>query len=194
MDHDTIIDMKTHNILLLITIALSFTGCESNDAEINRTEDSNQYVADSFFPMAVGNYWRINDQNYTEITDTIRIEGVLYYEVYSLIGGDASLTEYLRIDNENNLIQRSPTNVDWNYVKAKFNSSIGDTFFTLKDSSYNDLKVTTISKSEDDIQFEYQMTYHPILTNKHIVVYKKGLGLVENWKEVRIDGVVYTYD
>jgi hypothetical protein len=82
----------------------------------------------------------------------------------------------------------------WNYVKAKFNSSMDDTFFTLNDSSYNDLKVTTIFKSEDTMQFEYQMVYHPILNSKHNIVYKKGLGPVENWKEVRIDGVIYKYD
>ena len=183
--------MKTYKILFLVTILLYVTSCESNDPEISKTVDSYQYFSDSFFPLAIGNYWRMNDQNYTEITDTILIAGVLYYEVYSRIGGDASLTEYLRIDNENNLIQRSPRNPAWNYIKAKFNSSIGDTFFTLKDSS---LKVTTISKSEDIMQFEYQMVYHPLLSSKHIIVYKKGLGPVENWKEVRIDGVIYKYN
>jgi hypothetical protein len=190
--------MKTYNIFPIsifpITVLLCLTSCQSNDPEITKSVDRYQYSSDSFLPMAVGNYWRINHQNYTEITDTLLIEGVLYYEFYTLIGGDASLTEYLRIDNENNLIQRSPTNANWNYVKAKFNSSIGDTFFTLKDSSYNDLKVTTISKSENMIQFEYHMAYHPSLTNKHSVEYRRGLGPVENWKEVRIDGVIYQYN
>jgi hypothetical protein len=184
--------MKIRNIWFVITTLLSFTGCEDN--EIVKSIDSYQYHSDSFFPMAIGNYWRANDQNYTEITNAILIQGVLYYEVHSIIGGDVSLTEYLRIDNENNLIMSYP-NASSNYVRAKFNSSIGDTFFTLNDSSWNDLKVTTISKSEDTMEFEYQMVYHPNLSaSKSSMIYKKGLGPVAKWREVRIDGTIYKYD
>ena len=186
--------MKTRNILFVIPTLLSFTGCEYN--EIVKSIDSYQYHSDSFFPMAIGNYWRANDENYTEITNVILIEGVLYYKVHSLIGGDVSSTEYLRIDDENNLIMSYP-NATWKYVRAKFNSSIGDTFFTLNDSSYSDLKVTTISKSDDAMEFEYQRVYddHPFLiSDKYNMTYKKGLGPVANWKEVRIDGIIYKYD
>ena len=82
-----------------------------------------------------------------------------------------------------------------NYLQAKFNSSVGDTFFTLNDSSWNDLKVTTIAKTEDTMEFEYQMVYHSALNSgSYSMVYKKGLGPVGKWKEVRIDGVIYKYD
>ena len=184
--------MKTRNIWFVIPAILSLTGCE--DHKIVRSIDSYQYHSDSFFPLAIENYWRLNDENYTEITNEVLIQSDFYYKVYSLIGGDATLTEYLRIDDENNLIKSYPGSSS-NYVQAKFNSSVGDTFFTLNDSSWNDLKVTTISKSEDMMEFEYQMVYHPTQSSSsYSMVYKKGLGPVDKWKEVRIDGVIYKYD
>ena len=71
-------------------------------------EDLNGNNGESFLPMQIGNYWKNNDDNYTEILDTLRIQGDLYYKFYSLIGGDGILIQYLRIDNEQNLIRSHP--------------------------------------------------------------------------------------
>lgn len=180
--------MSVRNVLLLITILFCFAGCEWKD--LHRSINSYQYTSDSFLPMAIGNYWKVDFNNYTEIKDTIRIDGALYYEFYSLIGGDAIQREYLRIDSENNLISGSPR-LSWSRVEAKFNSSAGDTFVMSSYDGVHHVKVTTISKSDDTIEFEYEPA---AAYNKYNLKYKKGLGRISNWKEVRIDGIVYEYD
>ncbi len=186
--------MKVQNVpLFLVTIVLTLIGC--NDEFYNENEErSDQYLSDSFLPMSVGNYWKINEQNYTEIMDTVRIEGDLYYEFYSLTGGDASSTKYLRIDHDNNLIERIPANTEWRYVRAKFNAPAGHKFYTLNSETVNDYEVTVVSNNDDTVQFSFDMVYHPNFKgHPHMVSYKKGLGLIENWKEVKIDSTVYTY-
>lgn len=167
----------------VITILWCFTGCEYHDLSV--TIDSYEYVSDSFYPMAVGNYWQEENGNYRLIRDTIRVGGVLYYEFESL-SGDIVFRERLRIDNENNLIQQSGGQ---DYIMAKFNSSVGHSFSTLYD-----LTVITISKSDNRMKFEYRNKYYPGAHSTYTKAYKKGLGPVSEWKEVRIDDVVYKYD
>ena len=122
--------MSVRNVLLLITIFL-LVSCEWKDT--HRSINSYQYTSESFLPMAIGNYWRVTANNYTKIIDTIRIDGLLYYEFFSLIEGDIIQREFLRFDNENNLVAGDPR-LSWSQVRARFNSSVGDTFLM---SSYD---------------------------------------------------------
>lgn len=143
-------------------------------------------------PLQVGNYWRNDDQNYTEIQGTVRINNELYYKLFSRIGGDVIMEEYYRIDKDENLISSSPQYPDHKYIKAKFNANVGDSFQTLGDKSVNDYKVTVVEKTDTKMTFSFDMIYHPNLKgHPHTVSYIKGLGFSGPWKEVRIDGKVF---
>lgn len=188
------ITMKTQSLIILTAVLFSFIGCDSDSEGDPKLADNIQYFSDSFLPMEIGNYWKINEDNYIEIVDTIRIKGDLFYKFYSLTGGDASGTKYLRIDNENNLIEKSPVLPSWEYIHAKFNAPVGDKFYTLSDSSVNDYEVTLSFKDDTSVKFTFKMVYHEILKGQeHIVAYKKGLGFDDRWKEVSISGTIYRY-
>lgn len=177
--------MKSKLLLLSLIIA-GFTSCEKPGTPIEKIS------SESFLPLQIGNYWRINDQNYTEIQDTVRIKGQLYYKLFSLIGGDAISEDFLRIDENQNLISASIRNPDYSYLKAKFNANIGDSFQTLGDQSYNDYKVTVIKKNENEITFSYDMIYHPNLKgHPHTVTFVKGMGWKSSWKTIRINNIIY---
>lgn len=144
---------------------------------------------DSFMPMQIGNTWVMGAQNYTKIKDTVRIGTALYYEFYSLIGGDASEVKYLRIDEDHNLLEAYPDQPGTTYVHAKFDAKLNDDFFTLGDGSVNDYKVRVIEKTATRMTFEFDMVNHPKLKgNTHKVSYVKGLGIDEKWKSINIDG------
>ena len=174
-------------ILPLLIISLVITSCEVQKVEIEKTSSS-----ESFLPMEIGNYWRNGDHTYTEIRDTVRFDGKLYYKFYSLIGGDAISEEYLRIDDHNQLWSGNPGNSGKEYLKAKFDAKVGDTFYTLNDKTWNDYLVKLVEKSETKRVFEFDMVYHPNLKGqKHNVTYIKGKGFEGPWQSVRISGVVY---
>lgn len=147
---------------------------------------------DSFLPMTIGNYWKNNEENFTKIIDTLRIQGDLYYKFYSLIGGDGINTQYLRIDDNLNLIETYPDNPDSKYIHAKFNAQLGSTFWTMDNQSVNDFKAKMIEKEESSRAFEFQRVYHPDAKDKHIVKYIKGRGW-GGFKEIKIDEAIFTF-
>ncbi len=170
-------------ILHLLLLPLVLASCKTS--QVKHTDKQ------SFLPMQIGNYWKMDAQNYTEIQDTMRIDGKLYYKFYSLIGGDAVSTTYLRIDENNQLLESWPESKSKEYVRAEFNSNTGDSFFTLSDQSANDYKVTVTEKSDDKITFSFDMIYHENLGgNPRTVTYLKGLGLQDDWKSIKIDGKI----
>lgn len=173
-------------LLYLLILSLSLTNCKKQKAMDFQTEPSQ-----SFLPMQIGNYWKSDAENYTEIQDTLRIDGKLYYKFYSLIGGDGISTSYLRIDRDNQLLESWPSAPNKVYLSAKFNGNINDTFFTLNDQTVNDNKVTLIEKSDDKITFSFDMIYHPNLKgHPHNISYIKGQGFAGNWKGLKINGVI----
>lgn len=166
----------------LVLILLSSCQQKGNSAkEIN--------AADSFMPMQIGNRWSMADHSYTEIQDTLRIDDKLYYKFYSLVGGDAVDIKYLRIDENNQLLESYPDSPKTIYTHAKFDANVKDEFYTLGDKSENDYKVTLIEKTDTKRTFEFDPVYSPILKgNTHRVSYVKGIGLDEAWKTIKIDG------
>ena len=138
--------MKELNIFFVLLLILS--SC-SND------ENSPKVSEESFLPMHIGNYWKLNEENFTKIVDTLRIQGDLYYKFYSLTGGDAVGTEYLRIDDDQNLIGTYPDNPEFKYTDAKFSADPGSTFWTIDDQSVNDFKVTVTEKNKSSRAFEF---------------------------------------
>lgn len=146
---------------------------------------------DSFMPMQIGNSWKMGEQNYTLIQDTLTLGNKLYYKFYSLVGGDASDTKYLRIDENNDLLEAYPDQPGKIYTHAKFNAKVNDEFYTLGDQTENDYKVKVTEKTADKMTFEFDMVHHPNLKGStHKVTYIKGLGLSENWKSITINGKV----
>ncbi len=149
-------------------------------------------VADSFLPMQVGNLWYMNAQSYTEIQDTVRINKKLFYKFYSLIGGDAVSTVYLRIDEQNKLIEGYPDSPSKTYTRADFNAKMGDKFFTTGEKDENDNEVTVVQKSDTEMTFSFDAVYHPNLKgHPHSIKYLKGKGFPGKWKKLIINGVVY---
>lgn len=148
--------------------------------------------ADSFLPMHIGNLWFMNAQSYTEIQDTVRINKKLFYKFYSLVGGDASSTFYLRIDEQNKLVESYPDDSLKTYVRADFNAKMGDKFFTTGEKDENDNEVTVVQKSDSTMTFSFDPVYHPNLKgNSSQVRYIKGKGWADNFKKLKINGVVY---
>ncbi len=179
--------MKNYLKLFSFGIIIFLVSCnQSDDNTINPTNSS-------YLPMKIGNYWKTNDNNITRITDTVRIQGNLYYEFNSLIGGDVISKQYLRIDENQNLIESFPENPNISYIQAKFNEPVGSTFWTINDQSVNDFKVSVLNKEESTITFEFERIYHTTANDKHTVSYRKGLGW-NNYKEIKIDDEIFNLD
>lgn len=179
--------MKKYLTIISLGALIILSSCSKSDDNSAVNFDNN-----SFLPMSIGNYWKNNEENFTKITDTVRIQGDLYYKFYSLIGGDGIGIQYLRIDENLNLIESYPDYPDSKYIHAKFNAPLGSTFWTIDDQSVNDFKATVIEKEESSRAFEFQRVYHPKAKDKHIVKYVRGLGW-NNFKEVKIDKEIYNF-
>lgn len=172
--------------LLSFFILIIFSSCQP---KVMTTKELT--AAESFMPMQIGNSWKMGDHTYTEIQDTLRIDNKLYYKFYSLVGGDATDIKYLRMDENNELLESYPDQPKKVYTHAKFNAKVNDEFYTLGDKSQNDYKVKVTEKTDKKMTFEFDMVYHPNLKgNTHKVSYIKGSGLDEDWKSIKIDGKV----
>jgi len=157
-----------------------------------KKDRSTQPMGDSFLPMQIGNLWYTNGENYIEIQDTVRINSKLFYKFYSLIGGDAIAINYMRIDEQNRLIESYPTDPLKIYIKADFDASVGDKFFTSGNKDYNDNEVTVLEKSDQKMTFSFDAVYQPNLKgHPHSITYIKGKGFPGDWRKLIINGVVY---
>lgn len=177
--------MKTIQLFSFF-ILLIFSSCQPGvtTTKLSATDGS-------FMPMKIGNSWKMGAHSYTEIQDTLRIGNKLYYKFYSLVGGDATDVKYLRLDENNELLESYPDQPGKIYTHAKFNAKVNDEFYTLGDKSVNDYKVKVTEKTGNKMTFEFEMVYHPNLKGStHKVSYIKGIGLDENWKNITIDGKV----
>ena len=177
--------MKTQFTLIVTFLLIIISGCRKEHTTVV------PFNSDSYLPMKIGNYWKINSDNYTEIKDTIRIKGFLFYKFYSLIGGDGLAIEYLRIDENNDLIEKIPDHPEVTYTHAKFSSKIGNKFY-FEDTAPLNYLVTVIYNKQDIIKFEFKNISRPELGG-YIKSYKKGMGFVGNWKEVRINETTYKF-
>ena len=177
------IALKTCTLIFVIVMMLSL-GCKKDHNPVQPP------ASDSFLPMQVGNLWYTNNQNYTEIKDSVVISGKLYYKFYSLIGGDAVSTSYLRIDEQGKLVASDPKYPDLRVVRADFNGKVGDKFFTTGQGNDTDNEVTIIEKTSTQMSFSFDAIYHPNLKgHPYVVSYVKGQGFPGNWTKLKINGV-----
>lgn len=190
---NTTIMKKIINIIIISIVFLTI-GCSNESDSPFEEEEGTFNSEESFLPMHIGNYWKNDENNYIEIIDTLRIQGDLYYKFHQLIGGDMRGISYLRIDSNQNLIERfidNSNNISDNiFTHAKFDAEIGSTFWTLNDQSVNDFKATVIIKDSTLRTFEFQVIYHPNLNDKHTKTYIKGLGY-DVFDEVKINGEIF---
>ncbi|PWS29333.1 hypothetical protein DHW03_05830 [Pedobacter yonginense] len=180
---------KTASIAQILFVMLSLTiayGCKKDSMPANKP------TVDSYLPMQVGNLWYANQENYTEIQDSVIIGGKLFYKFYSLIGGDGVAISFLRIDEQGKLIAGDTRNPAFRAVRGDFNAKVGDKFFTTGDGTDTDQEVTVIQKSDSEITFSFDAVYHPNLKGHPFQVkYIKGQGFPGNWTKLKINGVVY---
>ncbi len=180
-----------HLVAMLVFLSFISVGCKKEkQAEAHNNPPVNN---DSYLPMEVGNYWKTNDQNYTEIRGTKTIHDQLFYEFFSLVGGDAVSVRYLRINENGDLIEMYPDGSSTVYTHAKFNAEVGDIFYTTGEEDWNDYMVKLIEKEDDVIKFEWDMAYHPNLKgHKFYHSYKKGFGYFGH-KEIKIGDDIYRF-
>ena len=62
-------------IYFILFLVVFFNSCLKDTTSSNEFNNPEINTSLGFLPMQIGNYWKTNDQNYTEITDTIRING-----------------------------------------------------------------------------------------------------------------------
>ena len=180
--------MKYLTIIFFCLITFAVIGCRKDDATIIDVDSDNSYL-----PMQVGNYWRINDENYIIITGTKMIDKELFYEFSSRVGGDAFGKRYYRIDENNNLIEKYPDHPGESYTHAKFNMGMNESFWTTGKKDVNDLNVRILKKDGDQITFEYTWEYHINLKgSKTTRTFQKGLGYL-GYKEVKIRDEIYKF-
>lgn len=175
---------------IILSILLITMGCRKDDS----TESVNPpLVSDAWLPMHIGNYWRMGTNSSIDIIDTARFANHLYYKFYAKIGADAFSTQYLRIDSLNRLWEGYPSQPGKEYLHARFDGNLNDTFYTIGDQGVNDLKVRISAKTANTRAFEFDRIYHPTLKGQLSTrTYLKGLGWGDDaWDSVRIAGVVY---
>ncbi len=184
-----------HLVTMLVFLSFISTGCKKEKQV--ETYDNPPLNNESYLPMQVGNYWKINDQNYTKILGTKTISDQLFYEVVSLIGGDAGSVQYLRINDDGDLIEMYPDGSSTVYTHAKFNAEEGGIFYTTGRGDLSDNMVKLVEKKDDIIKFEWDMVYHPNMKgHKSYRSYKKGLGFFEEinpYTEIKIGEDIYRF-
>ncbi len=182
------------HILLPLALVLVFLSACKKSADTGLTPDGNPITtSDSFYPLQVGNYWTIDQYTHIQVTDTLRVNGDLYYKVYSLFGGDMINIQYLRIDASQNLLQVDPAHPSKIMVLAKFNANVNDTFKTLGDNSAFDFSVKLTAKSATKITFQTSYPAPNNTVNPVDLSYYKGIGPfnLKLFTSMKINGVVY---
>ncbi|MDO1451600.1 hypothetical protein Q0590_35335 [Rhodocytophaga aerolata] len=173
-------------VSVLVHAVLLYSSC-------NKDATPNSHTP--YFPLQIGNYWQSNEKNYIKVIGKKKIAGNEFYVLAARIGGDSRDTMYYRIDDKLNLIQahfRKQTPTVIFLTKAKFNAQIGDMFYTTSmDDPANEL-VEVVEKSEDKIKFKYSRS-NSEHTTSYFVEYKRGLGVVDNFKQIRVNGSLYTF-
>jgi hypothetical protein len=177
--------MRNLLINLILLIGILHPCCKNETLRENYT---------AYLPLKVGNYWKINEKNYINVIGKKKIEGKEFYIVFARIGGDVRNTTYYRIDENLDLIQAefrklTPTVVF--LTKAKFNAQKGDVFYTSSMGDPANRLVEVIEKTEDRIKFKYSLLNGDSLI--YYEEYKKGIGFVNNYKDIYINGSSYKF-
>jgi len=183
--------MKT--VFILILCSLLAVACNKNDSVPPPGSD--------YLPLEIGNYWKVDDDDYVEVTGTEVINGQTFFvsrsrnkDGYNPGLQDGNL--YFRIDDGKNLIQ--------GYKNQTFTKNIAD--FTLaKGRKVNALENPTVTeKTAGYITFRYDCMICSQSNTYYYATFIRGKGfaernfmlagslsLVKKFTEVKIGGKIY---
>ena len=184
--------MKT--ILAFCTLCLLAAGC--NDSGSVPPLSGSDYL-----PLEIGNYWKVDDDNYVEVTGTEQLNGQTFFVLRSRNGSaaDPGFREYdlyFRVDEQANLIQGFK-NSTYSKVVANFNLEKGQ--------KADDMENPTVTvKTADLITFRYDCMVCSAYPSYYYATFLKGrgfaernfmlarnFGLVQKFTEIKIGGNVY---
>ena len=185
--------MKT--ILAFCTLCLLAAGCDDSGSVPPLS-------GSDYLPLEIGNYWKVDDDNYVEVTGTEQLNGQTFFVLRSRnkTAVEPSLREYdlyFRIDGQENLIQG---------FKISTHSRIVANF-ALKKGQKADAPAnpTVTDKDADRITFRYDnLLVSSSPPNYMYATFLKGKGfeaknfmltrysaLVDKFTEIKIGGNVY---
>ncbi|MDJ1483295.1 hypothetical protein QNI16_22545 [Cytophagaceae bacterium YF14B1] len=177
-------------ILLFSILSIIVLSCKNTEPDPIASAD--------FFPLQVGNYWKVDDNDYLEITNTKVIDGHTYYQIYtkSPLGGEGNL--YIRIDKNLNLIQAYENAPGYSKTIANFRMKKG------KKVADTPEEPTVIERDNNKITFRYLCVICGRPNAMFDISFHKGKGILsrnslfrgyfENnppFTEIRINGQVY---
>ena len=177
--------MKHHVLIVLaLLFIVTFTSCES---------DNEASSEENWLPLEIGNYWKKGEYVLYEVVDTVRIDGDLFYKIQMQFSYDEGGTKYLRIDENQNLIEKFPNNPGTQSLRAKFDIELGDTFYQNDNNPGSDFLGTLMERTDSIMSFRFQRVNHPTLTDEHTDIYINGLGWWYDWEEIKIGEDVYFF-
>lgn len=167
-------------------ISFAFYACESSSVT----------PGTEYFPLLVGNYWKVSDTDYIEVTGTQSIGGIEFFEVTSK-SPSGTARWYMRIDENQNLIQ---TSSDKSYVHVIANLALKE-----GQKIEGDLEEgTVIERTSQKLVFRYKCLPCSQSNATFDVDFRKDKGLLSRnlffagltsgnptFKEIRINGKVY---
>ncbi len=181
--------MRKH-LPLVLTICLLFSMISCQKSGLSPKE------SEAYFPLQVGNYWKVNDTDYLEITGTKVIGGAKYFEITSHTPGGTG-TIHLRLDDDLNLIQ-AYTNTNYTRIIANLGFKEGK---KLKDDIEEG---TVIARDSEKLVYRYKCMLCSQSNAIYEVAFYKNRGILSRnllfsgylsgnpaFTEIRIDGKVY---
>jgi len=181
--------MKPFLLFCAYTILLNMFFCCTRSSVAPK--DSTEYL-----PLQVGNYWKVSNTDYLEITGTKVLSGREYFEITSQNQwGTRQL--YVRVDEKLNVIQA--------YSNTTHTRTIANLGLPKGGQVKDDFEEpTVIDRTSDKIVFRYQCMPCSQANATYEVAFHKGKGLLSRnllfggtvsgnpaFKEIRINGIVY---
>ncbi len=184
--------MKT--IIAFGALCLLAAGC--NDSSSVPPVSGSDYL-----PLEIGNYWKVDDGNYVEVTGTEQLNGQTFFVLRSRnkTAVEPSFREYdlyFRIDGRANLVQGFK-NSNYSRVAANFNLESGQKAEGIENP-------TVTAKTADQITFRYDCMVCSAYPSYYYATFMKdrgfaernfmlakNFGLVQKFTEIKIGGKVY---
>ena len=187
---------RMKNILLSTSLFLLFV-----TAACRRDEPSVVAEADDFMPLQVGNYWKVSDTDYLEVTGDTTLNGQRFCVIQTTQDRGGTLFSgqlFFRVDSNRQLIE-GYANSTTTPVIADFALWQGD---TVRNETFE--APTLVEKTTDRITFRYPCGLCSAFGTTYQLSFQRGRGwttrqyfiggYISNnptFTEIRINGTVY---
>jgi hypothetical protein len=156
-------------------------------------------LPEEYLPLQVGNYWKVNEDDYVEVTGKADLPSGNFFVLSSYIKevpspAFARQTFYLRMNGQK--LEQGYANSQTIAVIADFGLVAGQSTQALE-------QMTVVSKTYDRMRFRYNCLVCSFSPSTHEATYINGVGfaernffialnfgLIKPFKEARINGVV----